>query len=58
MENNPSQEESSTHEESSSDQEQDQEVTFNPSHAPRVIPSMFMPYIKGPNLEWAVNDGQ
>ena len=31
MENNPSQDESSTHEELSSEQENDQEVTFNQS---------------------------
>ena len=57
MENNPSQEESSTHEESSSDKEQDQEVTFNPSHVQQIVSSMFMPYIEGPKMDWTVNDG-
>ena len=44
-------------EESSSDQEQNQEVTFIPSHAEQFIPSMFMPYIEGPKMDWIVNDG-
>ena len=57
MKNNPSQDESSTHEESSSEQENDQEVMFNPSHVQQVIPSMFVPYIEGPNMDWTVNDG-
>ena len=57
MKNNQSQEELSTHEESSSEQEQDQEVTFHPSHVSKVIPSMFMPYIEGPKMDWTVNDG-
>ena len=50
MESNPSQEESSTHEETSSDQGQDQEVIFHPSHAQQVILSMFMPYTEGPKV--------
>ena len=51
------QEESSAHEESSSsDQEQDPEVFFPPSQA-QVVPNMFMPYIKGPKMDWTVNDG-
>ena len=37
MENNPGQEESSTHEESRLDQEQDQEITFIPSHVQLVF---------------------
>ena len=57
MENNQSQEELSTHEESSSEQEQDQEVTFHPSHVQQVIPSMFMPYIEDHKMDWTVNDG-
>ena len=57
MENNPSQEELRTHEESSSDQEQDQEVNFNPFHTQQIIPSIFMPYIEGPKMDWTVNDG-
>ena len=49
-------EETSDQEETSSDQEQeiDQEVTFNP---PKGFPSMFMPYIEGPKMDWNVNDG-
>ena len=41
----------------------EQEVLFHPSlahpaHAvPQVIPSMFMPYIEGPKMDWTVNDG-
>ena len=51
------QEESSTHEESSSpDQEQDPEVFLQPSQA-QVVPNMFMPYIEGPKMDWTVNDG-
>ena len=57
MENNPSQDEASTHEESSSEQENDQEVTFNQAHVQQVIPSMFKPYIEGPEMNWTVNDG-
>ena len=42
----------------SSDQESDTEVTFNPPRQqPQVIPSMFMPYIEGPKMDWTVNDG-
>ena len=34
----------------SSDQESDIEVTFNPPRQqPQVVPSMFMPYIEGPD---------
>ena len=51
------QEDSSTHEESSSsDQEQDQEVFLQPSQV-QVVPNMFMPYIEGPKMYWTVNDG-
>ena len=51
------QEESSAHEESStSDQEQDPGVFFQPSQV-QVIPNMSMPYIKGPKMDWTVNDG-
>ena len=40
------------------DQESDSEVTFNPPRQqPQVIPSMFMPYIEGPKMDWTVNDG-
>ena len=45
------------------DQEQDEEVSFHPSLTypahpmPQVIPSMYMPYVEGPRIDWAVNDG-
>ena len=57
MKNNPSQDKSSTHEESSSEQENDQEITFNQAYVQQAIPSMFMPYIEGPKINWTVNDG-
>ena len=51
------QNESSTHEESSSsDQEQDIEVFIQSSQEP-LLPNMFMPYIEGPKVDWTVNDG-
>ena len=50
--------ETSQEELTSSDQETDQEVTFNPPRQqPHVVPSMFMPYIEGPKMDWTVNDG-
>ena len=50
--------ESSQDEIPSSDQESDPEVTLNPRRSqPQVIPSMFMPYIEGPKMDWTVNDG-
>ena len=56
MENNSSQDEADTHDESSSDQEQDQEVILKQSHVQQVVPSMFMPYIEGPKIDWTVKD--
>ena len=51
------QDESSTHEESSSsDQEQDPELFIQPSKA-QLLPNMFMPYIEGPKMDWTVNNG-
>ena len=51
------QDESSTHEESSSsDQEQDPEAFIHPSKT-QLHPDMFMPYIEGPKIDWRVNDG-
>ena len=51
------QDESSAHEESSSSgKEQDPEVFIKPSQA-QLLPNMFMPYIKGPKMDWTVNDG-
>ena len=41
----------------------EQEVSFHPSLAhpthpvQQSIPSMFMPYIEGPKMDWTVNDG-
>ena len=50
--------EASQEELTSSDHETDQEVTFNPpTQQPQVVPSMFMPYIEGPKMDWMVNDG-
>ena len=50
--------ESSQDEIPSTDQESDPEVTLNPHRSqPQVIPSMFMPYIEGPKMDWMVNDG-
>ena len=50
--------ETSQEELTSSDQETDPEVTFNPPRQqPQVVPSMFMPYIEGPKMDWTVNDG-
>ena len=50
--------ETSQEELTSSDQETDSEVTFNsPRQQPQVVPSMFMPYIEGPKIDWTVNDG-
>ena len=48
-------EETGDQEETSSDQQQDveQEVTLHP---PQAFPSMFMPYIEGPKINWTVND--
>ena len=57
MENNPRQDEASTHDDSSSDQENDQEVILNQSHVQQVVPSIFMPYIEGPKIDWTLNNG-
>ena len=39
----------------------DQEVFFNPNHLQvkkmQVMPSMYMPYIEGPTMDWTMNDG-
>ena len=56
MESISSQDESSAHDESSSDQEKGQEVILNQSYVQQVVPSMFMPYIEGPRMDWTVND--
>ena len=41
---------------SNSDQEPDPEVSFHPSQVQETIPNKFMPYIKGPKMDWTVND--
>ena len=54
MDNVPNEDEARTQEDSSSEQEIDPEVTINP---PQAFPSMFMPYIEGPKMDWTMNDG-
>ena len=57
MDTSQSQEASSAREESSSfEEEQDQEVTFQPIQT-QLIPNMLMPYIQAPKMDWTVNDG-
>ena len=48
---------SSQEELSSSEQEPDPEVSFHQVRLPKPVPSMYMPYIEGPKMNWAVNDG-
>ena len=48
---------SSQEELSSSDQEPYPEVIFQPHRQPQPVPSMYMPYIEGPKMDWTVNDG-
>ena len=48
---------SSQDEQSSSEQEPDPEITFHHHRQPQPVPGMFMPYIEGPKMDWAVNDG-
>ena len=42
---------------SGSDQEQDPEVSFHPAVPLPIAPTMFMPYIEGPKMNWTVDDG-
>ena len=42
---------------SASDQEQDPDVSFHHAVPPNNIPTMFMPYIEGPKMNWTVDDG-
>ena len=37
-------------------QEPDPEASFHPSRAQQAIPSMFLPYLGGPKMDWTVND--
>ena len=46
-----------TVEASGSDQDQDPDVSFHPTIPPKSIPTMFMPYIEGPKMNWTVDDG-
>ena len=42
---------------SSSDEEPDQEISFQHHRQMQPVPSMFMPYIESPKMNWPVNDG-
>ena len=42
---------------SSSGQESDPEVSFHPTLPSHPTPTMFMPYIEGPKMNWTVDDG-
>ena len=42
---------------SGSDHNQDPDVSFCPRVPPNQAPTMFMPYIEGPKMNWTVNDG-
>ena len=46
-----------TAEASGSDQDQDPDVSFHPVVPPNSVPTMFMPYIEGPKMNWMVDDG-
>ena len=42
---------------SSSDHNQDPDLSFHPRVSPNQAPTMFMPYIEGPKMNWTVSDG-
>ena len=42
---------------SSSGQESDPEVSFHPTLTSHPTPTMFMPYIEGPKMNWTMDDG-
>ena len=42
---------------SDSDHVQDPHVSFHPAVSPNQVPTMFMPYIEGPKMNWTVDDG-
>ena len=46
-----------TAEASGSDHNQDPDVSFHPVAPPNSVPTMFMPYIEGPKMNWTVDDG-
>ena len=48
---------SSQDEQSSSEQEPDPKITFHHPRQPQPVPSMFVPYIEGPKMDWTLNDG-
>ena len=52
----PSSSEESISSDQEIDQEPDPEISIQPSRAHQAIPSMFMPYIDGPKMDWTVND--
>ena len=41
----------------SSEQNPDPEISFQQFRPHQPVPSMFMPYIKGPKMDWTVDDG-
>ena len=55
----PSEDHESVHttEASGSDQDQDPDVSFCPVVPPTSVPTIFMPYIEGPKMNWMVDDG-
>ena len=44
-------------ESSNSDQELDPDVSFHPAVHPLTAPTILMPYIEGPKMNWTVDDG-
>ena len=38
-------------------QDKDQDVSFHPAVPLLSVPTMFMPYIEGPRMNWTVDDG-
>ena len=40
-----------------SDQEQDPEISFHPAVPLPIAPTMIMPYIEGPKMNWTMDDG-
>ena len=46
-----------TAEASGLDQDQDPDISFHPIVPPNSVPTMFMPYIEGPKMNWTVDDG-
>ena len=52
----PSGPEETTNSDQEIDPKSDPEVPFHQTRAQQAIPSMFMPYIEGPRMDWTVND--